>query len=463
MKIRVLRWPLAAALTFLLLACGITWLLPDWEQDLGTNNFRNFLYTGQDGQSLFNIGLRINENEITVEHLDLNGNLLDKQTLVPPIMPGTGGVLVRGLEDDFYLYADNLGAGSNQVLYVDPASANGPVALQTSLPANQTVRVAGSDISAARINSAGKLLFSGFLVTDPNTDAESSVIITGLMNQQGQLEKQLSFPDLTNIDALHPLNNGHFQLVARTNQSPATTAFIELDDNLNLVQRHDRPIRIHYIVPSTDGNTLLMAYNTKASRLSLTGEELQSGPLADYVTHIYPTSDGFFTFHISNYTTCFYNLNLQQQWCSKLDFIKDDFRLVRGVQVTAENELLVSIDSGYLAVTGGKLRSEIDPAAIEAGFSIIGEQRYDMRHILYSATGKRVAHAKAQTFKQRGRIYLCGVFDLCTEPEAVQPGVCRYGHQDTLTLPGRRVYTMIDHCDQFPDPAITRQLLHWQP
>lgn len=454
-----LRWALPALFAFLLLACGVTWLLPSWEQDLGNNNFRNFLYPARDGQSLFSIGVRLNENELTLEHLDLNGNLLDQQTLVPPVMPGTGGELVRGLGDDFYLYADNLGNGSSRVLYVDPTSGAAPVALQTHLPADQTLRIAGRGYAAARINSAGKLVFTGLL----DTATESNVIVTGLVNQQGQLEKLQTFSDLAHVNALHPLNNGHFLLVAELIQDTAvTTAFIELDDTLNLIQRHDRALAVEYVVPSADGNTLIAASNIKAALLSLTGEELQSGSLTGYVTGLYPASTGFFTFSTVGNNTCFYNQALQQQWCSNLDFIKADYDLVRKVQVTPDNELLISLDSDYLSITGGKLRSEIDPAAIEAGFSIIGEQRYETLHVLYNTTGKRVAQAKAQSFKQSGRLYQCGFFDLCTEPEVVQPGVCHFGHEDTVALPGRRVYTVIDHCDRKPDADITRKLLHWE-
>lgn len=460
MSAATLRWPLLSLSAFFLLACGVTWLLPSWERDLGNDNFRNFLYPARDGQSLFSIGVRFYESELTLEHLDLNGNLLDQQTLVPPVMPGTGGELVRGQGDDFYLYADNLGNGSSHVLYMDPTSGAAPVALQTNLPADQTLRVAGRGYAAARINSAGKLVFTGFL----DTATESGVIVTGLVNQQGLLEKLQTYSDLAHVNALHPLKNGHFLLVARINQdtTPAT-AFIELDDTLNLVQRHDRAMRVEYAAPSADGNQLIATDSIKAYLLSPTGEQLKSGNLTSYVANIYPAGTGFFTFSVVNDETCFYNLALQQQWCSKLDFIKADYSLVRKVQVTPENELLISLNTDYLAITGGKLRSEIDPAAIEAGFSIIGEQRYETLHVLYSTAGKRVAQAKAQPFKQSGRLYQCGFFDLCTEPEVVQPGVCHFGHEDTVTLPGRRVYTVIEHCDRKPDSDITRKLLHWKP
>ncbi|CBL46936.1 Hypothetical protein HDN1F_33530 [gamma proteobacterium HdN1] len=474
MKTRKLRWSVVGIFVSVLLACGVAWLMPDWERDLYSegNRQQEFLLTAQDQQSLYHVRVLPPKKELLITQLDLDGEILEQKSYALQSDGYHSLKLVRGNGDEFYVYGEDSKTDGLFALYVDLAGSGGVSEWHSNNPDSRYMAVKGSFYD-------GKLVFASAMYS-PQTGYKVFATGVGVVNKNGQLEKFSTFPDFSFPNLVQVLNNGNIQLVVGIRDSNSKlTAFVELDNNLNLVQRHDQPMAVYVnaIAPAVEDDSLIAFIHSsddkgKAVRLSLTGNILQEVPpghITTWPTRILPISNGFFAYGGSE-GVCFFDRNLEQQWCSSLDFMKpyDGLPALNELQITPDNELLVSVSRSYVAVDGPLLRTEADAnAKLELGLTLTGEERYDTLYSLYSASEKRVAQFKTRTFKQRGALYICERLVPCAKPETIQPGACDSGHQGSVVLPGRSIYSVVEHCDgdkyNNPNTNITSKLLHWTP
>ncbi len=466
------RWPAAGLLSVALLGCGINWLLPDWQRNVGDYTGHSYLFPTRDGQSLVNADIDYRGTHVTVRRLDLTGNTVATLDQDTGLDNWTSRGMVRGSQDDFYIFSSN----PAELIYVDPASETVRVGTQTGLPANQTLRISDWYPNAPRISPSGQLVVGGYITTDPDSEQPERTSMVGLINQQGQLEQNKRLPDLENIAALQPLSGDRFLLVAKVRQGEAASkvfAFIELDANLNQLQRTDRTFDYFNFTALVHDRIVAEVADASATGtrvLDTSGATLQSISLYRPTTNtLIAAREGFFSVDYTKRDTgrwntpviCYYDGAFTQKWCRELGYLNMDEMNISSAIVTPENELLLTIDTDHLKLLGTTLTTDAAIDSIKSGLTFQGEQKRELVHVLYNTAGQRVAGARAGGNVERGNVSLCWTFELCVEPAEYEPGYCG-GYGQSIALPGRNVYSTGSYCEK-RQGEWTEHLWHWQP
>lgn len=465
------RWALPGLFAFLLLACGITWLLPDWEQDLaGPYHIEHFTFVSQDGQSLYDINLdTLNTHRLHVQQLTLTGETQQQFSFPIPQDLFGANQLVRTGEDRFVL----LGSTSDTLIFVNPASQTHWIAFDAGLTANQRLYLDDLYYSAGNEGTDDRLVFLGTRV-DNVDDYKNRTYhrLMGVISLQGILEQSEELAEFTESTSLAQDSNGDFILAANESGADRST-FVRFNRNLEEVSRREQDFRIqsqagfmrdHFIAYVEYPAGLRVGYQA----LDRDGTPAAPVQLPDgFGTRFVDTADGFFTvtegvgaLPFGTPVVCYFGRDFSRQWCNEMTFIKGDFILIEQAQLLDSSTLLLTVSTQNEKFVRVDLNTEVAPESIESGLEVVGEHRKELLHVAINSQGRRVAHAQAEPYWHKGRVTLCSLFSFCIEPEQTHAGACNHG--GTVVMPLRNVYTVTGHCE-LNSGAWTPRLLHWAP
>lgn len=410
--------PVALVISVLVAGCALSARLL-WQLDRSSDwNHDHHLVMSEDQQSLY--WFAGHDQELSVEHRDLNGQLLQQyQFDTTPANPYTLPLLTH--DNQFFL----VGQTARDTRFLDLDSG---VRWQ-GFGAELVDEDDSLEIHNAYLNQNDELVFSASLIIW-NGDSISSITgVIGRVSSNGTLEALHRLDDLRFIDLqMRPgtdtfVLTGWFRENSETANSPATV-IIEYDRQLNELHRLPQTLYLgtpqvtHDAVISPvwqDGahqNHAVSLVTGAAERLPIpyeSGTRQITGP-----NSLYQIRSKWESTHPINkpFEVCRYDLNYQPQWCNDTQQNGRQFYDLLTLSVNERDDLAVTFDSGGDYVTGATGKLELVDLQIGGQFDLRGEERTSVTHEVFSAQGKHLFVAQEEPRIGRGILSNCWI-SLC--------------------------------------------------
>lgn len=462
-----------AILLCFLTGCG-AYLMPRWLVDLDNMKYQSTSFAAADSRSLYRVSRSyggtidsgiIDSETIDVEQFDLQGARIQSYSIAYPYSYFDVRDLVRAPGNAFYLPVEDF----DEVLFSDPDTGTSWVGVKSDLPADRIPY-----IRDGQVNAEGELIFIGWtrtVVGDADPVWEWGV---GRIGSDGHLKSYNVLPDVGNIFTLYKNDHGGFDAVGslpRQDDGVVPRAFLEFDAQGNLVQRTDQLSSLaifgyarHRWIGEQDGK--MGMFDNTGKRLNQVDFQQSFG------LQTIDVKNGFYTLGTFNGVAvgdllfggapriCFHDESYVRQWCETLNELSS--YLISGAQhsVDEDGRLLLSFELETRKLTSVGVDIQSFMKGVYGDLEVRGEQRHELRHVLFSSEGKRVLQAQAEPYFHRGAASLC-FLEICVAKEEIHPGFG--GFSDTVLLPGGRIYSFASYWNGRPASDRKGQLLYWGP
>lgn len=412
--------PVALAIVVLIAGCALSARLL-WQVDRNSSwSHGHHLVMSEDQQSLFSF--TNHEQELSVEHFDLNGQLLRQyQFAIQPANPFPQPLPLLTHDNQFFL----AGPTARDTLFLDLDSGVQWQGFGAEL-LDEDDRL---EIHSAYLNQNDELVFSASLVIWNGDDFGSATGVIGRVSRNGTLESLHRLDAMRFLDLQARPGKDTFVLTgwlwdnSETENNPATV-IIEYDSQLNELHRFPQslylgtPLVTHDVVISPvwqDGvykNHAVSLATGEAEWLPVpyeSGMRQITGPNSLYQIR----SKWESTRPINKpLEVCRYDLNYHLQWCRDTQEGRRELYDHLTLSVNARDDLAITFDSGGDYVTGATGKLELVNLQIGGQFDLRGEERTSVTHEVFSAQGEHLFVAQEEPLIGRGILSNCWI-SLC--------------------------------------------------
>lgn len=426
---------------------------------------QHHLVMAEDAQSLYAFASSPNTPLLVVEHYDLAGQLLQEYRFDIAWRSDPNRPPLRIGEHSFYLPAAT--ATGSLLLDLDHG-----VRWQGFNGDAQGADMDALEIHEIHLNRQDDLVFSGML-TEPGPAQNSvRVAVIGRVDQNGQLRTFRRYDTASTPLLLAGHDSNSFIAVIHypfSEDNDLRSLITQLDNELNPLQEFPLAEYLDYANAVNNGviGSIGWGEDKRSVALSLTDGTLQTTTIPtgswtrQVVTDhsIYTISGDDDSRRLYNpLTVCRFNMEYQRQWCRTTQFKTSSYTAL-AVAVNQQDDLALSLDSGgEFAVN---LHGVIEPVpnGVAGKLGLVGEERNDIVHEVFSSSGERLYLAEEDPFVARGEYRVCYSILVCLHPNQWEAGVFATGQ--ILLLEDRRLLAL-NQMRFDGDISVARRISLWQ-
>ena len=446
MKIRFKKRWAGIALAAGLVGCGA--LIPLWSEISDPYVTFARAYAGHDGNSLYVVKTGLPMQASSVEHYDLDGNLISSI----PLQDADGTLLGTTIHptdnDNFYLLSSSLSVDA--LAYFSPEDGE----IWKGFPANVLAANEQGQFWGTYLNSADELVFGLKIRQYHDDNSVSEQFAIGSITPDGNLDQFHRLDDIDRLVLRNGSRDGYFFAMVTPSQTPTvatgqTSRLITFDNNLE--QLSDVGFDGSFSSVSALKNRLIAVYGENNHydqyAVSPDGTPTPANLFSRYGL-IVAGHNSFYEIanaigSTASQTICNYSYTLQQNWCRDSNIV-DAGASVDHAEVNTADDLQISLSSYQEGVLG--LNGSITP--VPGGFGgslgLAGKETWKSGHQIFGADGSIKLAAREAVYFDTGPIVDCGEGYGCIHPQHYHDGVCNLN--DVVLVPGNRIFSVNRIC-----------------